>query len=525
MKRKNIIRLLVLLAFHFPLLPGEGLGVRLQAQYKVVHLEKPFNTTGSETGALVVGDTVMVYSSMQEGGSRNKQFNLGGGVMQVYQARIARNGKMARPKADRWGINSKREHTGNVALDPFTHDLYFTRGDIESLHCEIFFAKRKKRRGWEKPVKLKGPVNSQDYTSTHPAVGRLADSTVILYFVSDRPGGLGGTDIWYTLIKNGRSTECVNLGPLVNSPDDEYTPFYDQRNGVLYFSSNRPGGKGGHDIYCAAGQRNTWQKAEPVCGCLNSEENDLYFTICSHDTLTGRPLSGFLASNRRDSYFSVDTACCNDLYRWNIDSSEFGIQHTEIAVTTDTNSSEFQTPDSEIHFMFPLFLYFHNDEPDPQSRETATATAYPECQRRYAALRGEYIAHQQNADDSAMMALFFDTCVVGNFNHVEELLDYVESLLDDGHSVTINIAGFASPVYQNDYNLNLSHRRIGTFINMIRAWRGGVFDNALDSGHLRVDQRPHGAVSPTTASQSTDPVYGLPAALARRIEILSCEVR
>ena len=72
MKRKNIIRLLVLLAFHFPLLPGEGLGVRLQAQYKVVHLEKPFNTTGSETGALVVGDTVMVYSSMQEGGSRNK---------------------------------------------------------------------------------------------------------------------------------------------------------------------------------------------------------------------------------------------------------------------------------------------------------------------------------------------------------------------------------------------------------------------------------------------------------------------
>ncbi len=262
-----------------------------------------------------------------------------------------------------------------------------------------------------------------------------------------------------------------------------------------------------------------------MCGCLNSEENDLYFTICSHDTLTGRPLSGFLASNRRDSYFSVDTACCNDLYRWNIDSSEFGIQHTEIAVTTDTDSSEFQTPDSEIHFMFPLFLYFHNDEPDPQSRETATATAYPECQRRYAALRGEYIAHQQNADDSAMMALFFDTCVVGNFNHVEELLDYVESLLDDGHSVTINIAGFASPVYQNDYNLNLSHRRIGTFINMIRAWRGGVFDNALDSGHLRIDQRPHGAVSPTTASQSTDPVYGLPAALARRIEILGCDIK
>lgn len=490
-------------------------------QYRVVHLEKPFNTPGSETGALRVGDTVMVYSSMPPKVKTNSHFDMGGGVMQVYQARIAKSGKVSRPKLDRWGLNSRRDHTGNIALDPLSQDLYFTRGDVETLDCEIYFAKKKKRRGWEKPVRLKGPVNMEGYTSTQPAVGRLEDSTVILYFVSNRPGGLGGNDIWYTIVKNGKSGECVNLGPMVNSAADELTPFYDQRNGVLYFSSDREGGKGGHDIYCAQGQRNTWQKAEAVCHCLNSEQNDLYFNITDYDSLSGRPVGGYLASNRSDSYFLTDSTCCNDLYRWGIDSGFV----VEVPVV-DTVVENIDTIQQRVQrFMFPLFLYFHNDDPDPQSREVVTETSYPDCQRRYAALRNEYISRQQNADDSAMMALFFDTCVVGNFNRTEELLEYVESLLDAGHSITITIAGYASPLARSDYNLNLSRRRIGSFINMIRTWRGGVFEDALAEGRLFIEQKPHGAVQPTTESTSQDPVYGLPAALARRIEIIGCRIK
>ena len=493
-------------------------------QYRVVHLEKPFNTPGSETGALRVGDTVMVFSSMPPKVNTNSHFDMGGGVMQVYQARIAKSGKVSRPRLDRWGLNSRRDHTGNIAIDPLSQDLYFTRGDVESLDCEIYVAKKKKRRGWEKPVRLKGPVNLKGYTSTHPSVGRLADSTVILYFVSNRPGGLGGNDIWYTLVKGTTTSECTNLGPMVNSAADELTPFYDQRNGVLYFSSDREGGKGGHDIYCAQGRRNTWQKAELVCGCLNSEQNDLYFNISDYDSLSGRPVGGYLASNRSDSYFLTDSTCCNDLYRWGVDSGFV----VEVPVM-DTVVENIDTIQQRV------FLYFHNDDPDPQSREVVTETTYPECQRRYAALRGEYIARQQNADDSAMMALFFDTCVAGNYSRTEELLEYVESLLDAGHSITITIAGYASPLARSDYNLNLSRRRIGSFINMIRTWRGGVFEDALTDGRLFIEQKPHGAVGssdkfskavePTTESTSQDPVYGLPAALARRIEIIGCRIK
>lgn len=495
-----------------------------QAQYTVKHLERPYNTTGSETGAIRVGDTIMAYSSMPPEKSGGKMFNFNSAQMKVYQARIARSGKLARPKLNRWGLNTRRDHTGNLALDPLTNDLYFTRARVgdPDLRCEIWWAK-KLRRGWSKPQRLRGKVNTDTHTATHPAVARLADSTVILYFVSDRPGGMGGMDIWYSLVRNGAAGECVNLGPQVNSTADDITPFYDQPNGVLYFSSNRAGGRGGHDIYCAVGQRNTWQRAEAVCHCLNSEQNDIYFTISQRDSATAMPTAGYLSSNRADSYFLNDSMCCNDIYEWSLDSTLLAKRDTVAAVAIDTTTpnSQLTAPNS---FMFPLFLYFHNDEPDPASRKSTTEASYTDCQRRYAQLRGEYLSHQDNTEDSAMMQLFFDTCVVGNYERVEALFDYVEEQLDEGHSVVLTIAGYASPVFRNDYNQLLSERRIASFVNMLRAWRGGMFDDAMDDGRLTLVQRPHGAVEPTTSSQSTDPVYGLPAAMARRIEILSCEI-
>ena len=499
-----------------------------KAQYRVTHIGKPYNTTGSETGALVVGDTILVYSTMQPIEEGRRLFNFSVPQMQLYQARISRNGKIARPKPSRWGFNSDRDHTGNLALDPISHDAYFTRCRINDpeLNCEIYYA-RKQKRGWEKPRRIEGAVNQKGSTSTHPAVGRLDDGTVILYFASNRKGGNGGMDLWYTIVDDGKSGECVNLGPRINSAADEITPFYDQPNGVLYFSSDRDGGQGGYDIYCAVGQRNTWKEAEPVCGCLNSKQNDIYFTITQHEPSTGMPTQGYLSSNRADSYYLNDSMCCNDIYQWSIDSTELNVWNSEIIDTLDTQpqNTKQQTPNSEPKFIFPLFLYFHNDEPDPQSRDSLTTTSYPECQQHYATLRNEYIAKQRSAADSALMYEFFDSCVEGNYQRVEALFDHIEAMLDEGHRVVITVAGYASPLYLDNYNQNLSHRRIESFINMIREWRNGLFGQALDDGVLSIVQKPHGAVAPTTESQSKDPVYGLPAALARRIEILSCKTK
>ena len=502
----------------------------IQAQYVVTNMGKTLNTSGSETGAVRAGDTVLVYSSMPRNESGNKQFSFDNAQMRVMQSRIARSGKLSRPKPCRWGINSKRDHTGNVCLDPVSHDLYFTRARLgdPTLRSEIWYAHRLKR-GWDKPQRLRGDINGRDYSCTQPTVGRLADGTAVLYYASNRTDGMGGMDIWYAIVADGTAQQSVNLGPQVNSPYDELTPFYDQPSGVLYFSSDRPGGLGGLDIYCSVGARNTWQKAEHTCECLNSQWNDIYFVVTDHDPQHGIPLAGYLSSNR--PHEDDSTACCNDLYSWSIDSveSEKWKEESMSDTSTDTAPGNLSTPHSPLStFMFPLFLYFHNDEPDPGSHEASTAASYADCQRRYAAMRAEYVSRQPDSASAAMMNLFFDTCVEGNYRRVEALFDYIEEQLDEGRSATLTVAGYASPLHRSDYNQTLSERRIASFINMIREWRGGLFANAIDDGRLIIVQHPRGVdtLSPlsTHPSPQNDPVYSLPAAQARRIEIISCEI-
>lgn len=76
----------------------------------------------------------------------------------------------------------------------------------------------------------------------------------MLVFTSDRPGGEGGYDLYYSLFRDGNWTGPVNFGPKINSAADEYRPFVgshpDFSNLLLIFSSNRPGGKGNFDLYC-----------------------------------------------------------------------------------------------------------------------------------------------------------------------------------------------------------------------------------------------------------------------------------
>ena len=75
----------------------------------------------------------------------------------------------------------------------------------------------------------------------------------VMIFASDRPGGLGGFDLYYSIFKKGNWSSPVNLGPGINTSSDEYRPVIgydpDFKNYFLMFSSYRPGGKGGFDLY------------------------------------------------------------------------------------------------------------------------------------------------------------------------------------------------------------------------------------------------------------------------------------
>ena len=111
--------------------------------------------------------------------------------------------------------------------------------------CDLYWSKRVGNR-WSKPRNLGAAVNSR-YWDSQPS---FSIDGKTLYFTSNRPGGKGGKDIWKTTLKaNGQWGKAVNMGDSINTPQDETCPFIHYDDQTLYFASNGHIGMGGFDIF------------------------------------------------------------------------------------------------------------------------------------------------------------------------------------------------------------------------------------------------------------------------------------
>jgi len=143
---------------------------------------------------------------------------------------------------------------------------------------------------WRKIKEL--PFNSNDYSCGHPTI-TIDDK--IMYFVSDMPGGYGGTDIWMSRFKRGEWTKPQNLGGTVNTQGNEMFPFIDG-GGNLYFSSDFHPGLGDLDIFFILMSTATGLpsgKTRNLGAPINSNKDD--FGIITD----GERQTGFISSNRK----------------------------------------------------------------------------------------------------------------------------------------------------------------------------------------------------------------------------------
>ena len=153
-------------------------------------------------------------------------------------------------------INHTYFNTGNSALSVDRNKIFFTRCRTnwkKEEICELFVSIKENDK-WSLPVKLDYPVNNENYTSTQPTVSLDGQrGREVIYFVSNRPGGKGGLDIWYTSYSKRQEAyrEPRNAGSSINTPGDDCTPFYDNTTSTLYYSSTGLPGFGGFDIYKA----------------------------------------------------------------------------------------------------------------------------------------------------------------------------------------------------------------------------------------------------------------------------------
>ncbi len=187
-------------------------------------------------------------------------------------------------------INTPEYNEGAQSLTQDGQYLFFTgcnRPDGLG-RCDIFLT-HKNSTDWDKPFNLGAPINTAGWES-QPSIS--ADGKT-LYFVSLRKGGYGGYDIWKSTITDKGWSEPENLGPNINTPYDEQSPFIHPDDQTLYFSSNGWPGLGSKDLFLSRkGPDGKWQKPENLGYPINSsgEENGL--------TLTADGAYAFFSSNQ-----------------------------------------------------------------------------------------------------------------------------------------------------------------------------------------------------------------------------------
>ena len=313
---------------------------------------------------------------------------------------------------------------------------------------------------------LPSGINPELSSSTHPFVCSIKGKKTLV-FSSNRSGGFGGMDLWVS-VYNGQWSRAKNLGKKINTMGDELTPFYDQDSSLLYFSSNWHYNLGGLDVFSVKGSfPSKWGAIQNLGIPINSPLNDLYF-------IKSNPYSGFLTSSRKGSITEKDAPCCNDLYFF-----ESKREPLENFQEIDKKFFSFLS-------QLPVTVYFHNDRPNPDSRDTTTNLNYEATYLKYMTLQEDYRTSFSASDKGEEAAAtteidaFFQSYVHRGYHDLIRFADTLIQELDGGRSVQVNVQGFASPLTNSPYNVNLSKRRIVSVINFFKEYKQGVLRKYLN---------------------------------------------
>ncbi len=193
-------------------------------------------------------------------------------------------------------------HDATVGLSPDGTSLIIYRTS-EGLTSGDLFECTMQDGLWQPPVKMTDHINS----ASHEPSATIAPDGNDIYFTSDRPGGYGGRDLYrIRRLPNGQWSLPLNLGPTINTAYDEDAPFMHSDGTTLFFSSNGHNTMGGYDIFKSQlvdPDMNGWTRPENLGAPLNTVNDDIYFCL-SEDGQTG-----YFSSEREGGLGGQDIYC------------------------------------------------------------------------------------------------------------------------------------------------------------------------------------------------------------------------
>ncbi|MGQ8335231.1 OmpA family protein [Sunxiuqinia sp. A32] len=262
------------------------------------------NTAASDLGPVIIDNELMFNSFVPSDGKGKDDQSF----YDVFTSDIDNNGNIVSGRHNMSAMVTEY-HEGPLSYCEATGQLFLTQSNWQDPEeINIVFKKKnirlgiviyeKRGLGWQYVEKF--PYNSNQFSVAHPAINKTGDTLV---FVSDMPGSVGESDLYYSVKKDNQWSTPVNLGNKVNTAGKEMFPFLTDDN-LLIFASNGHPGKGGLDLYYTKFKVPLTGELVSFSGEINSEADDFGFVIAPNKRF------GFFSSNREggkgdDDIYSV----------------------------------------------------------------------------------------------------------------------------------------------------------------------------------------------------------------------------
>jgi len=241
--------------------------------FSIINIGREINSEWDDYAPVLnANEDIIIFTTRRREGNMNPNVDLDNKPFEDIFIARKQNGIWTRAENIGPPVNTPY-HDSNLAFSADGETLFIYKDDNGG---DIYYCERQPNGSWGEPKPLPGIINS---SYEEKSISISSDERT-LYFSSNRPGGYGGLDI-YKATKDARGewSNVKNLGPKINTEYDDDGPFIDYDNKTLYFSSKGRKGMGGFDIFKSVFDEatNEWSEPENLGYPINTPDNDIYY--------------------------------------------------------------------------------------------------------------------------------------------------------------------------------------------------------------------------------------------------------
>jgi outer membrane protein OmpA-like peptidoglycan-associated protein len=411
---------------------------------------------------VLTGDEEQIYFTKRQGAHPRYDEN-------IYMSKKDDLGNWIPPYSLSANINTaSNEGTCTISADGKILILTSCQGRGSLGSCDLYISFRE-GNDWSRPVNLGPNINSQHWDS-QPSLS--ADGRK-LYFVSERPGGIGGRDIWLSQRNdNNEWLPAVNLGKSINTARDEVSPFIHVNGQALFFASKGYPGFGGYDLFMSEFTKGEWSVPKNLGYPVNTPEDQIslfvttsgeraYYSLDSYDR-SGLPLS-FIYSFDMPAQISVSNR--SFYVKGTVRDKETGLPLKARVELLDVNTNELISVVSSDSVFgeyimiltegFEYALYVERPGYIFESRNFNL----PHGSEQKPVIMDFLLRKSEMGAITTLNNIFFDTDSYELLERSLTELDKVVDYLDRSPGLKIEISGHTDDVGTESYNQELSVKR------------------------------------------------------------------